>query len=259
MDLIQPNWPAPANVRSVQTTRSGGASASPFNSLNLGTHVGDSFAHVQLNRERLVSHLSLANKLVWLEQVHGTDVVSVPLSIDSKLADDEWVNKESATPMADGVLSRTIGQACAIMTADCLPVLFCDQAGTVVAAAHAGWRGLSNGVLENTLHAMNVDPAQVLVWLGPAIGPTAFEVGGEVRAAFMAHLPQAAAAFIANGDPAHDKWLADIYQLARLRLVAAGITQCYGGDYCTYTDSARFFSYRREQKTGRQASLIWLE
>lgn len=259
MDMILPNWPVPANVRSAQTTRSGGASAPPFNSLNLGTHVGDSFAHVQLNRERLASHLRLANKPLWLEQVHGTDVVSVPLSIDSQLADDVFVNEEPATPMADVVLSRTIGEVCAIMTADCLPVLFCDQAGTVVAAAHAGWRGLVNGVLEATLQAMNVDPTTVMAWLGPAIGPSAFEVGGEVRAAFMAHLPQAAAAFVVNGDPAHDKWLADIYQLARLRLAAAGVTQCYGGDYCTYTDSARFFSYRRQPKTGRQASLIWLE
>lgn len=259
MDMILPNWPVPANVRSAQTTRSGGASAPPFNSLNLGTHVGDSFARVQLNRERLASHLRLANKPLWLEQVHGTDVVSVPLSIDSQLADDVFVNEEPATPMADAVLSRTIGEVCAIMTADCLPVLFCDQAGTVVAAAHAGWRGLANGVLEATLQAMNVDPTTVMAWLGPAIGPSAFEVGGEVRAAFMAHLPQAAAAFVVNGDPANDKWLADIYQLARLRLAAAGVTQCYGGDYCTYTDSARFFSYRRQPKTGRQASLIWLE
>ena len=249
IELIQPHWPAPANVRSAQTIRRGGVSAAPFNSLNLGTHVGDSLADVQLNREQLAERLAFTHQPVWLEQVHGTEVVTVPLA----------VRGASVTPVADAVLSRTVGEACAIMTADCLPVLFCDQAGTVVAAAHAGWRGLANGVLESTLTAMNVDPATVLAWLGPAIGPNAFEVGGEVRAAFMAHLPVTAEAFIANSDSATDKWLADIYQLARLRLAAAGVTQCYGGDYCTYTDSERFFSYRREAKTGRQASLIWLE
>ena len=186
---------------------------------------------------------------MWLEQVHGTGVVTLPLS----------VKEDSATPIADAVLSRTRGEVCVIMTADCLPVLFCDTAGTVVAAAHAGWRGLANGVLEATLQAMNVDPTNVLAWLGPAIGPRAFEVGGEVRTAFIAHSPQAADAFVVYGDPQQDKWLADIYRLARLRLHAAGVTQCYGGDFCTYTDAERFFSYRRESKTGRQASLIWLE
>ncbi|ART82999.1 hypothetical protein CBP31_10460 [Oceanisphaera profunda] len=251
MNVIQPHWPAPDNVRSAQTTRSGGVSAPPYTSLNLGTHVGDSLADVQRNRAQLATHLDLSNTPVWLEQVHGTGVVTLPLPLNA-----------TATPVADAVLSRTPGQVCAIMTADCLPVLFCDTAGTVVAAAHAGWRGLANGVLEATLQAMNVDPANVQAWLGPAIGPSAFEVGGEVRAAFIAHSPLAAAAFVAHGDKesdiSSDKWLADIYQLARLRLAAAGVTQCYGGDYCTYTDSERFFSYRREPKTGRQASLIWL-
>lgn len=248
MNLIRPSWPAPANVRSAQTVRSGGVSAPPFTSLNLGTHVGDMLADVELNRDKLTCYLHLTNKPVWLEQVHGTGVVTLPLSV------------QSSTPaVADAVLSRTLEQVCAIMTADCLPVLFCDTAGTVVAAAHAGWRGLANGVLESTLQAMDVDPANVMAWLGPAIGPSAFEVGGEVRAAFVAHLPQSAGAFVTHGDPSADKWLADIYQLACLRLAAAGVTQCYGGDYCTYTDSDRFFSYRREPKTGRQASLIWLE
>ncbi|WP_319784289.1 peptidoglycan editing factor PgeF [Oceanisphaera sp. IT1-181] len=248
MNVIQPHWPVPSNVRSAQTLRSGGVSAPPYTSLNLGTHVGDNLADVQRNRALLASHLDLSNAPVWLEQVHGTGVVTLPLSLDA-----------TATPVADAVLSRTPGQVCAIMTADCLPVLFCDTAGTVVAAAHAGWRGLANGVLEATLQAMNVAPATVMVWLGPAIGPSAFEVGGEVRAAFIAHSPLTAAAFVAHSDKDSDKWLADIYQLARLRLAAAGVTQCYGGGYCTYTDSERFFSYRREPKIGRQASLIWLE
>lgn len=259
MDLIQPNWPAPAMVRSAQTTRSGGVSAPPFDGLNLGTHVGDSLADVQLNRTQLASRLQLSNATVWLEQVHGTGVITVPLSVDDEFINDGSANEDPAPPVADAVLSRTRGEVCAIMTADCLPVLFCDQAGTVVAAAHAGWRGLANGVLEATLQAMNVDPATIMAWLGPAIGPCAFEVGGEVRAAFIAHSPLAADAFVTHGDPQQDKWLADIYQLARLRLNVAGVTQCYGGDFCTYTDSERFFSYRRESKTGRQASLIWLE
>lgn len=247
MNVIQPHWPAPANVRSTQTTRSGGVSAPPYTSLNLGSHVDDNPADVQRNRAQLATHLYLPNTPVWLEQVHGTGVVTLPLSFDT-----------TVKPVADAVLSRTPRQVCAIMTADCLPVLFCDTAGTVVAAAHAGWRGLANGVLEATLQAMNVDPANVLAWLGPAIGPSAFEVGGEVRAAFIAHSPLAAAAFVAHSDKESDKWLADIYQLARLRLAAVGVTQCYGGDFCTFTDSERFFSYRREPKTGRQASLIWL-
>lgn len=244
MDLIQPNWPAPANVFSAQSTRAGGISPAPFTSLNLGAHVGDSPTNVAANRTQLAGCLSLPTPPLWLEQVHGTRVLTLP--------------DETGNLTADAVVSHTSGQVCAIMTADCLPVLFCDQAGTVVAAAHAGWRGLAAGVLEATLQAMNVDPATVMVWLGPAIGPTAFEVGGEVRLAFITDLPLATAAFVAHGDPDNDKWLADIYQLARLRLATAGVRQFYGGDYCTYSDSERFFSYRRDQQTGRQASLIWL-
>ncbi|ART80038.1 peptidoglycan editing factor PgeF [Oceanisphaera avium] len=248
MKLIQPNWPAPSTVHSIQTTRQGGVSASPFTSLNLGSHVGDALADVQTNRERLANHLNLLTPPTWLEQVHGIDVAKLPLPATAL-----------PVPIADAVVSRTVGQVCAIMTADCLPVLFCDYGGSVVAAAHAGWRGLANGVLEATLTSMAVEPAQVMVWLGPAIGPRVFEVGGEVRSAFVNHLPQTASAFVVKGSPRADKWLADIYQLARLRLAAAGVTQCYGGDYCTYTDRNRFFSYRREPITGRQASLIWLE
>ncbi|MGO1247865.1 MAG: peptidoglycan editing factor PgeF [Oceanisphaera sp.] len=245
MNLIQPYWPTPANVRSAQTTRLGGVSLPPFSSLNLGTHVGDSFANVEANRAQLAACLKLPTPPLWLEQVHGTRVLTLP--------------DESGNLIADAVVSHTPGQVCTIMTADCLPVLFCDTAGTVVAAAHAGWRGLAAGVLEATLESMKVDPATVMVWLGPAIGPSAFEVGGEVRSEFMEYSPQAAYAFVAHGDPNYDKWLADIYQLARLRLKAVGVTQCYGGDFCTYTDSKHFFSYRRDQVTGRQASLIWLE
>ncbi|WP_417615859.1 peptidoglycan editing factor PgeF [Oceanisphaera sp.] len=245
MDLILPDWPAPASVFSAQSTRGGGVSPAPFASLNLGAHVGDNPANVEANRARLAACLSLPSAPVWLEQVHGTRVLTLP--------------DETGNLTADAVVSRTPGQVCSIMTADCLPVLFCDQAGSVVAAAHAGWRGLAAGILEATLQAMAVDPATVLVWLGPAIGPGAFEVGGEVRAAFITHSSLAEHAFMPVGNPQDDKWLADIYQLARLRLIAAGVRQFYGGDYCTHTDAARFFSYRRDQATGRQASLIWLE
>lgn len=245
MELLQPNWPAPAKVRSAQSTRIGGISVEPFNGLNLGTHVGDHPADVAANRALLAGSLNLPTTPLWLEQVHGTGVITLPNITDGITA--------------DAVLSRTVGQVCAIMTADCLPVLFCDTSGTVVAAAHAGWRGLAEGVLESTLQKMDVPPSTIMAWLGPAIGPIAFEVGGEVRAAFMAKSPQAADAFVSRGDHGAGKWLADIYQLARLRLKAAGVTQCYGGDFCTYTDSKRFFSYRRDQQTGRQASLIWLE
>ncbi|WP_116475038.1 peptidoglycan editing factor PgeF [Zobellella maritima] len=241
MDVILPDWPAPASVCAVQTSRTGGVSQAPFNSLNLGIHVGDRPGDVAINRERLGAYLNLPAEPVWLNQVHGTRVLTLPHS------------GEQAT--ADAVVSRTPGQVGVVMTADCLPVLFCDQAGTVVGAAHAGWRGLAAGVLEATLTEMKVDPESVLAWMGPAIGPKVFEVGNEVREAFVSHSPLAVDAFVMRGD----KWLADIYHLARLRLAAAGVHHIYGGEYCTYTDAARFFSYRRDRETGRMASLIWLD
>ncbi|GAA3708802.1 peptidoglycan editing factor PgeF [Oceanisphaera sediminis] len=245
MDLILPDWPAPTKVCAAQSSRTGGVSPAPFNSLNLGTHVGDKPEWVQTNRERLSACLNLPNDPVWLEQVHGTRVLNLP--------------DNTGNLAADAVVTRTPGQVCAVMTADCLPVLFCDQAGTVVAAAHAGWRGLAAGVLEATLQAMAVAPGDVMAWLGPAIGPAAFEVGGEVRDVFISHSPLAADAFVAHGDVNDNKWLANIYQLARLRLAAAGVTHIYGGTHCTYTDAQRFFSYRRDKQTGRMASLIWLD
>lgn len=240
MDIILPNWPVPANVGSAQSTRTGGVSAAPWHSLNLGAHVGDHISHVRANRERLAACLNLPEDPLWLEQVHGTRVLTLPAENDNLTA--------------DAVISRTPGQICTVMTADCLPVLFCDEAGTVVGAAHAGWRGLAAGILEATLQEMDVDPASVLVWLGPAIGPTAFEVGSEVRDAFMAHSALAQDAFVAHGE----KWLANIYHLARLRLAAAGVHHIYGGKYCTFTDSERFFSYRRDGQTGRMATMVWL-
>ncbi len=237
-DWLIPDWPAPAGVKACVTTRTGGVSLAPFDSLNLGDHVDDSPAAVAENRRRLTDHFSIAP--AWLQQVHGIDVVHADPSQVAR-ADASW----TATP----------GIACTSMTADCLPVLFCDRAGTRVAAAHAGWRGLAAGVLEATLDSLAVAPDQVLVWLGPAIGPTAFEVGPEVREAFVRQMPEAQQAFVPSANAG--KFMADIYLLARLRLAARGVTAVYGGGFCTVSDP-RFFSYRRSPRTGRFASLIWL-
>ncbi|OVZ92699.1 hypothetical protein CBW58_09705 [Yersinia frederiksenii] len=239
--LILPDWPAPANVKACSTTRHGGISEFPYDSLNLGTHVGDIAATVITNRQRLVEQGQLPQMPVWLEQVHGTRV----LHLDGSAISDV---------QADAVYSRVAGQVCAVMTADCLPVLFCSLAGDEVAAAHAGWRGLCAGVLEQTMAQFNAAPSSIIAWLGPAIGPQQFEVGEEVKQAFIDIDTQAAAAFI----PAGTQYLADIYLLARQRLQAAGIHAIYGGDHCTVSEKQQFFSYRRDGITGRMASLVWL-
>ncbi|MGX1171326.1 peptidoglycan editing factor PgeF [Pseudomonas sp. R151218B TE3479] len=236
---LTPDWPAPARVKACVTTREGGVSLAPFDSLNLGDHVGDDPSAVAENRRRLIDQFVITP--AWLQQVHGIAVAEAdPTRVAT--ADASW----TATP----------GIACTAMTADCLPVLFCNLAGTRVAAAHAGWRGLANGVLEATLDSLAVPANEILAWLGPAIGPQAFEVGPEVREAFTAQLPEAVKAFAAS--PNTGKFLADIYQLARLRLAARGVTAVYGGGLCTVNDP-RFFSYRRNPRTGRFASLIWIE
>ena len=237
--FILPDWPAPASVRALQTTRLGGVSPAPWDSLNLGDHVGDDPLRVAANRALV--QLELPGTPCWLQQVHGVTVVDAALAQPGS--------------EADAAVARVAGAVCAVMTADCLPVLFCNRAGTVVAAAHAGWRGLLAGVLEASIEAMAVPGEEILVWLGPAIGPQAFEVGDEVRAAFVAHDPSADLAFRA-GLPG--KWLADLELLARQRLQAAGVTAIYGGGLCTVNDPERFFSYRRDGQTGRMASLIWL-
>lgn len=240
--MIIPDWPAPANVRSLITTRSGGVSAAPYASLNLGDHVGDNPQHVKHNRAVLSTHLPAEPR--WLKQVHGIAV-----------ADACMTGAE-----ADASVAFQAGEVCAVLTADCLPVLLCDQSGTVVGAAHAGWRGLLNGVIESTVAAMQVPSSSLLAYLGPAIGPQAFEVGDEVRAAFVAADPEAASAFSPSDRQAETrKWLADIYRLARLRLEKLGVAGVYGGGLCTYADAELFFSYRRDGVTGRMASLIWLE
>jgi YfiH family protein len=238
-DWLIPDWPAPARVKACVTTRAGGVSLAPFDSLNLGDHVDDNPRAVAENRRRLTDHYAI--QPAWLQQVHGIDVVEADPGLIAT-ADASW----TATP----------GIACTAMTADCLPVLFCNRAGTRVAAAHAGWRGLASGVLEATLDSLEVPSNEILAWLGPAIGPQAFEVGPEVRETFMAQLSQAAQAFVPSRNAG--KFLADIYALARLRLAARGVTAIYGGGLCTVTDP-RFFSYRRSPRTGRFASLVWIE
>lgn len=237
---IVPDWPAPAHVKALSTTRAGGVGAAPFDSLNLGTHVGDDPAVVAANRALL--RALLPAEPCWLNQVHGTVVVDLATA--------------HGVPDADGAVSRKPGAVCVVMTADCLPVLLCDRAGTVVGAAHAGWRGLQGGIIEATVKAMGVPAADIMAWLGPAIGPAAFEVGDEVKAAFVADCPAAAEAFRPAG-PA-GKWLADLYLLARQRLAALGVVSVSGGDACTCTEPGRFFSYRRDGRTGRMASLVWL-
>jgi hypothetical protein len=238
---LEADWPAPVNVRAVTTSRDGlGISRPPFDRFNLADHVGDDPAAVAANRAQLVSQLNLPSAPVWLEQIHGTGVVTLPSSMTK--------------PQADASVTAKPGVVCAVLTADCLPVLFCDRAGTRVAAAHAGWRGLAGGVLEATVSSLDVPPQELLAWLGPAIGPRAFEVGEEVRAAFMAEDLAAKSAFVQTR-PGH--WHADLYALARRRLARLGIESVYGGGHCTFEDAQRFYSYRRDGRTGRMASLIW--
>jgi len=239
-DLIFPDWPAPANVKSLQTTRNGGLSVAPYHSLNLGGHVSDDAMTVAANRQLLNPYVP--SEPLWLEQVHGLTVVNAATA--------------SCLPQADASYTDHKGAVCAVMTADCLPVLLCDAAGTEVAAVHAGWKGLLDGVIEASVKTMKSPPQHLLAWLGPAIGPGAFEVGDDVRNAYIQHDAKAAEAFVKHGE---GKWLGDIYQLARQRLNKLGVTQIYGGGLCTYSDEARFFSFRRDGVTGRMATLIWLE
>ena len=240
LHLIAPDWPAPPNVRAISTTRGGGYGSGSYDSFNLAAHVGDDPVAVAANRQSLRNRLPVAP--LWLKQVHGVRCVDVDAA--------------SHGAAADASFSTKFVQACAVLTADCLPVLLCDEAGTVVAAAHAGWRGLAAGVIQTTVAAMQSPGARLMAWLGPAIGPMAFEVGDEVRAVFMQADRGAANAFVPHGA---GKWLCDLYALARRRLAAAGVDRVFGGGYCTYTERERFFSYRRDGVTGRMATLVWLE
>lgn len=236
-DWITPEWPAPPRVQSLITTRNGGLSAGAYASFNLGLNGGDDEIAVRANRQQL--RALLPQEPTWLRQVHGAHVI---------IADGR-----TDTAEADASIAHKTGTVCAVMIADCMPVLLCDQVGSVVAIAHAGWRGLSSGVIENTVREMGAAPVEVLAYLGPAIGPTAFEVGSEVRNAFIAVDPAAVDAFKPRGE---GKWLADLFQLARQRLAGCGVVQVYGGGLCTYSEPARFYSYRRDKATGRMAALI---
>lgn len=239
-NLIIPDWPAPANVKAIQTTRIGGYSKAPYESLNLGGHVGDDAMLVEANRQLL--NPLLPSEPVWLNQVHGVTVVNVSTA--------------NCSPDADASYADKPGSVCAVMTADCLPVLLCDQNGVEVAAIHAGWKGLLDGVIEAGIARMSSPPESLLAWLGPAIGPQAFEVGDDVRDAFIATDAKAEAAFVAKGQ---GKWLGDLFELGKQRLANKGVTRVYGGGLCTYTDSVRFFSFRRDNVTGRMATMIWLQ
>lgn len=242
IDLIVPDWPVPDRVRAVSTLRTGGVSRPPFDSANLAAHVGDDARHVAENRTRLRSQAQLTTEPFWMNQVHGTRVVRA--------------GSADAPPEADAAFALDSGPVCAVLTADCLPVLLASRDGDRVAAAHAGWRGLAVGVLEAAVRALEVSPARLVAWLGPAIEQEHFEVGDEVRAAFLAHDPAAAAPFVPHGK---GKWLADLYALARQRLHRLGVESIHGGDRGTYRERAAFYSHRRDGRCGRMATLIWIE
>jgi len=246
MKIIRPQWPAPANVVAFSTTRPGGFSTGIYAGLNIATHVDDDLNTVIRNRQLLAAQLPANSRIQWLKQVHDCEVVEATDCSDEPCADASWASSSDV--------------ACAVMTADCLPVLFCAKGGEAVAAAHAGWRGLAAGVLEATVAAMPAAPARIMAWLGPAIGPNAFEVGAEVREQFLSQSSQEARqgvsqCFVAATNKP-DFYLADLYTLARIRLKAAGIGGVYGGDLCTFNDSHRFYSYRRDGETGRMATVI---
>ncbi len=271
--LFSPDWEVPGNVRAIQTTRRGGFSRGPWSGFNLALHTGDDPERVQRNRALLTSTLGLPQAPQWPQQVHGVKVVDadrlpapgtcgqveaepeVEAGLEAEV-EAEVEAKVEAKVEADAVMTRIPGVVCSIQTADCLPVLFATEDGSAVAAAHAGWRGLCHGVLEATLAALAIDPSRITVWLGPAIGPAAFEVGPEVRDSFCTDDADAAGAFVAG---IGDRWYADLYALARLRLRRAGVQRISGGGYCTYSSPDEFFSYRRDGVTGRMATLIWME
>lgn len=247
---IEPDWPAPKCVKSVITTRIGGVSRVPFRSMNLGDHVGDLAGNVQQNRDRLAQMCGLdASHMHWLKQVHGTDIVQI---------DQDFLSRNAgAAIVADGSTTMLEKHACLVMTADCLPVLLCDEAGERVAAVHAGWRGLAAGVLTQALRCFS-DASKVMAYLGPAISQTHFEVGAEVREQFLQLNPRNEEAFEAS--ETKGKFYADLYDLAYFNLLASGVQQVHGGDFCTYAEQERFFSFRRDgERSGRMASLIYID
>ena len=242
-EFIVPDWPAPARVRALVTTRQGGVSGGRYTSFNQAAHCGDDLACVVANRRRLLA-LTGAPPICWLSQVHGIDVVDAAQS-------------GAVPPEADASFSRTPTHACGILTADCLPVLICDRAATLVAAAHCGWRGLAQGVLHRLVERLTPRTDALLAWLGPAIGPAHYEVGEDVRDALRATIAAATVAAALRPGQIEGKWHADLYALARAELNGLGVTDIYGGGFCTYAEK-RFYSYRRDGVTGRMATLIWL-
>ncbi len=240
-ELIIPNWSAPHNIKAISTTRSGGVSPPPYDHLNLGTHVGDNPQLVLKNRQLITEIAELPESPRWLEQVHGSNVI------------DSYDWQENI--QADAIFSRRANHVCTVMTADCLPLLLCNQQGDCVAAVHVGWRGLATGIIEAALTRFSCKSSDILAWLGPAIGPMQFEVGQDVYNAFAKNDVNATTAFVATGE---QLYLADIYELARQQLQKKGVLQIFGGDCCTVSDKARFFSYRRDGITGRMASMIWI-
>jgi purine-nucleoside/S-methyl-5'-thioadenosine phosphorylase / adenosine deaminase len=237
--VIAADWPAPPGVQAVCSMRGGGVSSGPYASLNVGAHVGDDPGAVARNRARLAAALALPGEPCWLEQVHGAAVADLD---------------REGSRRADAALTRRAGVVCAVLSADCLPIVLAERTGPGIAIAHGGWRGLAAGVLENAVARLAVSPATLVAWLGPAIGAGAYEVGDEVRAAFLTRHPGLATAFYAN---ARGRWQADLVALARGLLGGVGVEAVHGGGYCTYTDSERFFSHRREAPCGRMATLVW--
>jgi len=240
LQFIQPNWPAPENVRAASTLRFGGVSPEPYDDFNLATHVGDDPKAVLENRRLLQGALRLPSDPRWLDQVHSDVVVEAG---------------SASPPRADACVARSANQVCAILTADCLPVLFCSRDGDRIAAAHAGWRGLAAGILDNTVGSLGLPGSELIAWMGPAISQAAFEVGDEVRIAFLARDASAARAFLPNE---RGRWQCDLYELARRNLAQLGVHEVHGGGYCTHADEDRFFSYRRDGQCGRMATLVWM-
>lgn len=247
--FVIPGWPAPPGVKALVTTRSGGVSTGAYGDFNFGDHVGDDPDAVAANRAMLGSLAGLPAEPVWMRQVHGHRCVDL----------SAW-EQGSDIPEADAAVSTTPGVVCAVLTADCLPVFLCDEAGSVVGVAHAGWRGLLQGVIEKTVEAMAVSGTKLIAWMGPAIGPAAFEVGDDVRGAFIAEDSRSGECFMPFRLGVDDgKWSCDLYRLAIDRLQRVGVKRIHGGGFCTFEDSERFYSYRRDGLTGRMASLIWLD
>ena len=244
-DFIVPDWPAPAGVRAVFTLRTSGVSRPPFDTFNVGARAGDDPDAVAQNRAGLRASLELPAEPAWLEQVHGSQVIDL---------DGQTAVEPQPPRRGDAAVSHSLNHVCVVQVADCMPVLFAAADGSRVGAAHAGWRGLAGGVLEATVRAMHTPPAELHAWMGPAIGQAYFEVGEEVRAAFLAADAEAATAFIANE---RGRWQCDLYALARRRLAGLGVTSVHGDGWCTFSDAGRFFSYRRDGRCGRMAALIW--